>query len=1173
MKPHVKKYSTQEIDKSRTKTKPPAKSEVHLPAIQTQTSSSESIIVAPSAPSLEAIPSPTPTILDNLSAVLKYVSGEPESKDIFEQSLYESIELAFLEFTDRDVADESTTSTMLLRLKSIFENFEIEHGKGGFYKGAKFSKHFIILASTLLKHFNKLSQADFLLLIDITIRLTAFRASLTGSTYDGKESIKHLEKVMMSALSSLEETCDLKNLSFMTSCVEKATEDLLTSATTSLRLLFEYYLMPSKMPHCELFEDKHWLAFLVHCIIVRLCVLRESCLRKGAPECSLFADTVERILPQGIFILSRFKFSASLHLDDVEYISKAMLFLREFDARRRRTEVVRCLPVTNFIQLREEIVSKIYFADPRTAIEKLLKAEIQLLGFFKGLVNVEETYVNAVFRLMVKCTYSSTVETICAHLNELVAAIEKSDFRTPTTLSATFLRQYFDYFLSPLKSYPSPIQVSLFANLSRLIPIELKERWLASVFRVLPLHRDTYLYLTNEDVLDLNLHDGAANVEGGIQRCLEFLGSYLEIKSNVIVRKVVTMSYQRLIRENLADISSFAQIVNNLAEYYIHFAVDSHMDKLLGFFTPVLKGIATILVNNNYDFSGIVIAEFLKLILLSDRLHSITDRLPDNEADLGTPFRFKESLFQLRFILRKFASKKEFLDIVAETEKAFSLSNRKIPLLYSVVCNEIALCMSQVALINVTDSKEQVSVTCRFVNEIAMQRSMMSSYFLPTVLTLKIMHNACRSIAVVAESVPYELPPTINTLIAIETNLDPREFQKACGRQTALITLLSGLVELVRAEFFSIQATISTAYSVIEQLFATSRDWADSNFRHNLFDCPAKRSTLKSLSQNLKSAKIVSTDFGIETLKNVGETDISNALKFVDEISHELENWRNVDSWLRAKGFVQSGEAADHGQEADLSIQQIFSKTDSIANRWHLSFDIARILKFFVGQRCNLFDTNFTKYFDLHEARVQVQYLEGAQRNEVISSLTNKAVKALENIIRDEELPLSSLAQGDIRGMMRALKGGRNDSILKELNVVAKYFQSLVEQQQTVQLKGNKGRVAPTPITIDLTERMDRLAAAVELLQLSEVLPSAVEFFQMSNSVLNGRGNPTILRLDQLLNGIRDHDNIKLGQVRELLQTVRAGLFGLELHHLQLIAGLNHGYQLFLFMQSEPDII
>ena len=1165
----------------------PIKSETNLPATQAQKSSSESAAVASSAPPSESISSSATTFV---SAVIKYVSGEPESTDTFEYSLVESIKLAFTEFANRDVGDEASVPTMLLRLKLIFETFESEHGKFGFYKSAKFSKHFIILASTLFSHFNQFSAVDFLLVTDITIRLTAFRVSLTGSTPDDKDSIKLLEKVMMVALCSLEEACGLSNLAFMTSCVEKASEDMLASAISSLRSVFEY-LMPARISHCELFEDNHWRSFLVHCMIVRLCLLRVSSLRKGASEYSLFADTVERIMSYGIPILSRFKAPVSLHIDDIEYISKAMHFLREFDARRRRTEVMRCLSPANFIYLREDVINSIvqkqFVTAPKAAVVKLLEAEIRFVGIFAGLLSIDESYVNAVNRMVTRYTNSSTIETICFYLNELVGAIDKSDLRTPMTLSATFLKHFFDFFLAPLRYYTTTSHVTLFATMSREIPTELKERWLGSVFRAYPLHRDTFVHLTNDDVLNLHLHDGAAAIDGGIQRCLDFVSVYLEIKSTVIVRKAITMSYQKIIRENIADISGFAQIVNNLADYYIHFAVDSHMDKLLGFFTPVLKGMATVLASvNSYDFSGVVIAEFLKLILLSDRLHSITARLPDSEADLGTPFRFKESLSQLRYILRRYASKKDILEVVFEAEKVFSATNTKVPLLYSVVCNEIALSMSQVALSNVRDSVEQVSVTCRFVDEIAMQRevSMLgrsSSYFLPTVLTFKIIHNACRSIAVVAESVPYELPPTISALIAIETNLEQKEFLKACGRQTALVTLLSGLVELVRTELFSIQAAISTAYSVIDQLFATPRDWADSNYRYSLRDCPAKQSTLKSLSQNIKSAKKVSIDFGIETLKNVGDTEISNALKFFDNINNELDSWRSVDSWLRVKGFVPSAHlenALDHGQEADLSIQQILSKTDTIANRWDLSFESARILKFFVGHRCNLFDTNFTKYFDSHDARVHVQYLEAAQRNEIISSLTNKAIKALENIIRDEELPLSSLAQGDIRGMMRALKGGRNDSILKELNIVAMYFQSLVEQQQqqAVQLKGNKGRVTQTPITIDreiLTERMDRLAAAVELLQLSEVLPSVVEFFQISNSVLNGRGNPTIHRLEQLSNGIRDHENIKLGQVRDLLQQVKTGLFGLELYHLHLIAGLNHGYQLFLFMQSEPDII
>ena len=1116
-----------------------------------------------------------------IQAPIKAIFGESELNEDSEKSLVECIDSAFTDFANSDAADKASVTTFLQQLHSIFETLESEYGKVGGNKNSKLYKKIKSLASSLFEHLQQLSHVDFLLLtIDITSRLAAFRFYLMGSTSDEKEAIKLIDKVMMVAISALEEDCDARNLSLMSSCVERASKELLSLASESLQQYFDN-LTPSKT--CDLFEDKHWLSFSVRCMILRLCLQREYCLRKGPLDFSIFAESVEKILPNGILFLSRFKATASLHIDDVEYICQAMLFLREFDARRRRIEKVRYLPSANFIRLRDislPAIEKLFITDPTYAFEKLLIAEIRLLGIFKGLVTIEENYMTSVFRAITKFSNTSTLGTLCSYLKELIDATDKSDLRTPTTLSNTFLKQLFDFVLSPLKTYPIPAHVKMFAIFSKEIPKELKERWLSALFRMMPLHRDTFTYLTNEDVLNMHLKDGAVTIDGGTQRCLEFVCLYLEFKASAIA-KAVTMSSAIIVREKMLAISAFAEVVNNFADLYVHFTLDGPMDKLLGFFTPVLKGIAAAPINYSYEINGLLIAEVLRLILLSDRLHSITARLPGGVSDLCTPFRFNESLNQLRSILRKYAPKKEFLEIVREAEKAFAASNTKVPLLYSFVCSAMALTMSQVALSNVKDSTEQVSTTCRFVDEIAMQKeySMMgrsTSHFFPTLLTLKVIHNAYRSIAVVAESVPYELSPTISSLIKVESNLDKKEFLQACGSHTALATLLSDMVELIRTEFYNIEAAIGTAYSVIDQLFTNQKDRGDSSYRHSLLGCPAKRSTLHSLSQHVEFAKAVSAEFAITTLKNVGTTEISNALKLFDEISKELEDWRSVDSWLRAKGFVPStqvGGVSDAGQEADLSINEILSKTDVIAARWELSPESARTLKFFVGQRCNLFDTNFSKYFDSHDERVHVQYLEKAQRNEIISNLTNKAIKALENIIRDEELPLSSLAQGDIRGMMRALKGGRNDSILKELNIVAKYFQSLVEQQ-AVHKKGIKA--TQTPITFDreeLTDRMERLGAAVELLQLSDVLPSAVAFFQTSNSVLNGRGNPAIQDLERLSNVIRDHENIKLGRVRGLLQSVKNGLFGLELYHLQLVGGLNDGHQLFLFLQSEPDII
>ena len=150
----------------------------------------------------------------------------------------------------------------------------------------------------------------------------------------------------------------------------------------------------------------------------------------------------------------------------------------------------------------------------------------------------------------------------------------------------------------------------------------------------------------------------------------------------------------------------------------------------------------------------------------------------------------------------------------------------------------------------------------------------------------------------------------------------------------------------------------------------------------------------------------------------------------------------------------------------------------------------------------------------------------------------------------------------------------------QELKIVARYFESIVDSKPLP--LGRSGRYTGSTragvSTIAegaevVKERMERLTAAVELLQLSDVLPDAVAFLQESNSLALGRGDPAVQKLSELSVAIGKHDKIMLGKVVELLEEVKKHTCGLEIHHLKLIGSLTECHQLFLFMQSEPDII
>ena len=141
-----------------------------------------------------------------------------------------------------------------------------------------------------------------------------------------------------------------------------------------------------------------------------------------------------------------------------------------------------------------------------------------------------------------------------------------------------------------------------------------------------------------------------------------------------------------------------------------------------------------------------------------------------------------------------------------------------------------------------------------------------------------------------------------------------------------------------------------------------------------------------------------------------------------------------MDEWLRSKGFARTLRPPADAQRLDsLSVETLLKLIHEIKAAWNLPLETVRDLRFFVPQGCRLFDTNFTQYLDRDRNRASLHHLTEEDRAETVGRLTRDAIKALNNIIQGEELPLSSLAQGDIRGMMRALRsgGGKNDSILK----------------------------------------------------------------------------------------------------------------------------------------------
>ena len=302
----------------------------------------------------------------------------------------------------------------------------------------------------------------------------------------------------------------------------------------------------------------------------------------------------------------------------------------------------------------------------------------------------------------------------------------------------------------------------------------------------------------------------------------------------------------------------------------------------------------------------------------------------------------------------------------------------------------------------------------------------------------------------------------------------------------------------------------------------------------------------------------------------------------------QLKSWRGVDLWLRSKGFradaVAERESSDHTPVGD-----ILQGIETLQNVWGLPAATSRDLRFFVPQDCRLFEDSFEQQLrtDATLKPVRLQDLSGQLRADTIERLTKAAVESLNNIIQGEDLPLSSLTQGGIggiKGMQRLVKFS-----LQDLEIVANYFRLIVdlELSDTVAAGGAAGATgAITPrrstgpvaarVNVEATtkERTDRLKAAVELLQLSEVLPKAAKVLE-EFKLIQGGSNSDLQRLGGIATRIgnpSNHSNIKLREVIGLVKEVKDHSHGLEIHHLKLIGCLIECNQLFLFIQSEPDI-
>ena len=146
-----------------------------------------------------------------------------------------------------------------------------------------------------------------------------------------------------------------------------------------------------------------------------------------------------------------------------------------------------------------------------------------------------------------------------------------------------------------------------------------------------------------------------------------------------------------------------------------------------------------------------------------------------------------------------------------------------------------------------------------------------------------------------------------------------------------------------------------------------------------------------------------------------------------------LTDLQAIDKWLHLKGFT-CRLATDCILSDSLSLDTLLRWIQEIKDAWKLPPETVRDLRFFVPQACRLFDTNFSGHLERDRNRASLHHLADDERAETVSRLTRDAIQGLHNIIRDEDLPLSSLAEGDnIKGMMRVLRsgGGTHDTILR----------------------------------------------------------------------------------------------------------------------------------------------
>jgi hypothetical protein len=196
--------------------------------------------------------------------------------------------------------------------------------------------------------------------------------------------------------------------------------------------------------------------------------------------------------------------------------------------------------------------------------------------------------------------------------------------------------------------------------------------------------------------------------------------------------------------------------------------------------------------------------------------------------------------------------------------------------------------------------------------------------------------------------------------------------------------------------------------------------------------------------------------------------------------------------------------------------------------------------------------------------------LSGSERNKLLARLIQQTVEALDKLINDGEQTLSSITSSDIKGILRSLKG-RNNDIMKELEIVSNYFRD--QQSQSA--------VASGVIKLsDINQRSERLHAAVEILRLTadiethgfkvSPLPDAVEFLK---TIVCDDSLPAIDSLQRFVGEAMNHNELSLKNVVHLLKSIQEILMKIDYHHLQILGTLKHGHHVLQFLQSEKDVV